>query len=202
VPLILQSPAFTQQNSALFITYDEDENGTNQVATIVITNSTNSVPAGYRSAVAYTHYSLLKTVEWAWGLAPLTGNDAAAQPMADFFGAAPLSPAPTPAPTPTPPPVPGNGYAISLSASSTTAGAGQSVNLSGVANRDIGPTPYGLSIIDTTTGQEVAHVGSGSTIAAAVSQSVPTTHSYVAMVCNSGGANPQASSAPVTITWS
>ena len=202
VPLILQSPAFTQQNSALFITYDEDENGTNQVATIVITNSTNNVPAGYRSGVAYTHYSLLKTVEWAWGLAPLTGNDGAAQPMADFFGAAPLSPAPTPAPTPSPPPVPGNGYAISLSASSTTAGAGQSVNLSGVANRDVGPTPYGLSIIDTTTGQEVVHVGSGSTIAASVSQSVATTHSFVAMVCNTGGANSQASSTPVTVTWS
>jgi acid phosphatase len=204
VPLILQSPAFTQQNSALFITYDEDDNGTNQVATIVITNSTNNVPAGYRSGVAYTHYSLLKTVEWAWGLAPLTGNDTAAQPMADFFGAAPLTPAPTPPPTPapSPPPVPGNGYTISLSASSTTAATGQPVSLTGTANRDIAPTPYGLSIIDTTTGQEVAHVGSGSVIAATVSQSAATTHSYVAMVCNRGGANAQASSTPVTITWS
>src|SRR5439155_441046 len=142
----------------------------------------------------------LKTVEWAWGLAPLTANDTAAQPMADFFGAAPLSPAPTPAPTPAP--VPSTGYAISLSARSTTAATGQPVNPGGTANRDLGPTPCGLSIIDTTTGQEVAHVGSGSTITAAVSQSVATTHSYVAMVCNRGGANSQASSTPVTITWS
>jgi DNA-binding transcriptional regulator LsrR (DeoR family) len=56
--------------------------------------------------------------------------------------------------------------------------------------------------MDTTTGQEVAHVGSGSTIATAVSQSTPGTHSYVAMVSNTGGANSQASSSPVTVTWS
>jgi acid phosphatase len=197
VPLILQSAAFTQQNSALFITYDEDETGTNQVATIVITNNTNNVPAGYRSGVAYNHYSLLKTVEWAWGLAPLTGNDTAAQPMADFFGAAPLTPAPTPAPVP-----PGTGYAISLSASSASPATGQPVNLTGTANRDVGPTPYGLSILDTTTGQEVAHVGSGAAIAATVSQSTPGTHRYVGLVSNQGGANAQASSSPVTITWS
>ena len=163
VPTILQSPAFTQQKSALFITYDEDENGPNQVLTIVITNSADNVPAGYRSGVAYNHYSLLKTVEWAWGLAPLTANDAAAAPMADFFGAAPLSPAPTPSPTPSsapasvppptaPPPVASNGYEISLSASSTAAVTGQPVSLTGTANLDVGPTPYGLSIADTTEG--------------------------------------------------
>src|SRR5207237_3656615 len=86
--------------------YDEDENGANQVLTLVFTNSAVNVPAGYRSGVAYNHYSLLKTVEWAWGLAPLTPNDAAAAPMADFFGAAPLSPAPTPTPGPTLAPTP------------------------------------------------------------------------------------------------
>ncbi|TMK44348.1 MAG: hypothetical protein E6G66_14185, partial [Actinobacteria bacterium] len=225
VPAILQSPAFTQQKSALFITYDEDENGANQVLTLVITNSAVNVPAGYRSGVAYNHYSLLKTVEWAWGLPPLTANDAAAAPMADFFGAAPLSPAPTPTPPPSPTPAPTpsptpssfpapapgptppppaatNGYEISLSASSTAAATGQSVNLTGTANFDVGPTPYGLSIVDTTTGQEIAHVQSGSMIAASVSQPAATTHSFVAMVCNSGGANAQASSTPVTITWS
>ena len=108
VPLILQSPAFTQQKSALFITYDEDESqdAADQVLTLVITNSAGDVPAGYRSGVAYTHYSLLKTIEWAWGLAPLTANDDAAQPMADFFGVAPLSPAPTPTPTPAATPTP------------------------------------------------------------------------------------------------
>jgi hypothetical protein len=35
--------------------------------------------------VAYNHYSLLRTIELAWGLAPLTANDAAAAAMDDFF---------------------------------------------------------------------------------------------------------------------
>ena len=45
------------------------------------------MPKGFRSDVAYTHYSLLRTIESAWNLAPLTANDAAASPMADFFPA-------------------------------------------------------------------------------------------------------------------
>jgi hypothetical protein len=35
--------------------------------------------------VAYNHYSLLRTVEVAWGLNPLTANDAQAAVMSDFF---------------------------------------------------------------------------------------------------------------------
>jgi len=66
IPMILRSPAFTQQNSVLFLTYDEDDNGANQVPTMVIANTTNNVPAGFRSVVAYTHYSLLKTIEASW----------------------------------------------------------------------------------------------------------------------------------------
>ncbi len=119
------------------------------------------------------------------------------------------TPLPSPSPTPTPTPVPGppppvttNGFAISLTASATSAGVGSPVNLTGTANRDIGPTPYGLSIFDTSTGQELAHVGSGSVIAVSVSQPSVATHSFVAMVCNPGGINSQASSSPVTVTWS
>jgi hypothetical protein len=33
----------------------------------------------------YNHYSLLRTVEVAWGLGPLTTNDAQATVMTDFF---------------------------------------------------------------------------------------------------------------------
>ena len=84
VPTILNSPAFTNQTSLLVITFDEDDSSLgNQIATLVIAKS---VPAGFRSAVRYDHYSLLKTVEASWGLASLTTNDAGAQPMADFFG--------------------------------------------------------------------------------------------------------------------
>ena len=70
------------------ITWDEDDNAPgNQVATLVIADG---VPPGFRSAVAYSHYSLLRTIELAWGLAPLTANDAGATVMSDFFLGFPL----------------------------------------------------------------------------------------------------------------
>jgi hypothetical protein len=43
----------------------------------------------FRSAVAYNHYSLLRTIELAWGLAPPTANDAGATVMSDFFPGVP-----------------------------------------------------------------------------------------------------------------
>ena len=83
VPAILNSAAYTAQNSLLMITWDEDNSSSgNHVATLLIAKS---VPAGFRSGVHYTHYSLLRTVESAWGLSPLTGNDGGASPMSDFF---------------------------------------------------------------------------------------------------------------------
>jgi hypothetical protein len=48
---------------------------------------TEGVPAGYRSQIPYNHYSLLRTIETAWGLAPLTAGDAGAAVMSDFFPA-------------------------------------------------------------------------------------------------------------------
>jgi acid phosphatase len=83
IPKLLGAPAWTEQQSLLVITWDEDDNAPgNQVATLVIANQ---VAAGFRSAVAYNHYSLLRTIEVAWGLAPLTANDAQAAVMTDFF---------------------------------------------------------------------------------------------------------------------
>ena len=89
VPLILSSPAFTAQNSLLVITWDEDD-GTlaNQVPTLVVSSQ---VEPGYRSTLAYTHYSLLRTIEDAWSLAPLGPNDAAASPLSDFFSPSPTA---------------------------------------------------------------------------------------------------------------
>ena len=94
-----------------------------------------------------------------------------------------------------------NGYAISLSASSTAPAVGASVVLTATANQDVGPTPYGFSIFDATTGTELIHAGSGTTLSTTVSQSVATTHRYVAEICNSGGANAQADSAPAVVVW-
>jgi hypothetical protein len=86
IPVLLAAPAWTQQRSLLVITWDEDDNAPgNKVATFVIAKG---VPAGFRSSVAYNHYSLLRTVEVAWSLAPLTVNDAQAAVMSDFFATA------------------------------------------------------------------------------------------------------------------
>jgi hypothetical protein len=83
IPVILAAPAWTQQRSLLVITWDENDNAPgNRVATLVIADG---VPAGFQSSASYNHYSLLRTVEAAWGLSPLTVNDARAAVMGDFF---------------------------------------------------------------------------------------------------------------------
>lgn len=90
VPQILASPAW-RNNGVLFITFDEGEDAGGcctyaqggQVFTLVISPL---VRPGFTSTTAYTHYSLLRTIEEAWRL-PLLGNagcDCTA-PMADFF---------------------------------------------------------------------------------------------------------------------
>lgn len=67
VPTILDSAAY-KSGGALFITFDEGadaDKSSNHVATIV---ASPLVPAGSRSAVPHTHYSLLRTLEEAWHL--------------------------------------------------------------------------------------------------------------------------------------
>ena len=84
LPSIFGSPAFTRQNSLLVLTWDEGNfTHRNQVATILV--APRHIRPGTRSAVRYNNYSLLRTIEVAWKLAPLTSNDARATPMADLF---------------------------------------------------------------------------------------------------------------------
>ena len=88
VPGILASSAF-QNGGVLFITWDEGESSAGccgnaaggQVATLVI--DPNGV-AGLRSTIAETHYSLLRTIEDAWGLSAL-GQAASAVAMREYF---------------------------------------------------------------------------------------------------------------------
>ncbi|MGA0566378.1 alkaline phosphatase family protein [Rathayibacter sp. KR2-224] len=78
VPRILASPAFTKQRSLLIVTFDEGDASDNVIPCIF------AGPAARPHAVstsAFTHYSLLRTIEDQLGLAPLTGQDAAAPPM-------------------------------------------------------------------------------------------------------------------------
>ena len=93
------------------------------------------------------------------------------------------------------------GYGVILAASTTNPAVGGSVVLTATSNQDVGPTPYGMSIFDVTTGTELVHVGSGTTASATVSQSSAIVHRYVAYICNSGGINIQADSSPVVVTW-
>jgi hypothetical protein len=90
VPTILQSPAW-KDNGVLFITFDEGQTTAGccgnaaggRIATLVI--SPLGRP-GFVSETPYTHYSLLRTIESAWGLLLLgRANCDCALPMADFF---------------------------------------------------------------------------------------------------------------------
>lgn len=83
-PELLNSSAFKNSNSLLVVTFDEAEGGdhANRVPAILIGPS---VKTGFASAQPYSHYSLLHTIEAAWGLKPLTKNDANAPLMNEFF---------------------------------------------------------------------------------------------------------------------
>jgi len=95
VPALLASPAFTQQRSALAIVWDENEDtsgsGANQVAAIVVTSSelTGGQPHPLTSSFAYSHYSLLRTLEDVFGLAGHLRHaaDADVQTMTPLFAA-------------------------------------------------------------------------------------------------------------------
>jgi hypothetical protein len=82
VPRIIDSPAMA--DSVLFITWDEgstDIGGGGRVATIVVSPLAG---AGTTSAIPHTHYSLLRTIEDAWGLGCL-GHACAANDLGEFF---------------------------------------------------------------------------------------------------------------------
>ena len=82
VPKILASPAFTRERSLLVITFDEGDAADNVVPCVF---AGSAVRGHTVSSTAFTHYSLLRTIEDAWGLPPLTTNDARASSMASLL---------------------------------------------------------------------------------------------------------------------
>ena len=94
VPALMATPQYQAGNTAIFITWDEDENsgGNNRSPTIVVSPYTEAV----KVATAYNHYSLLRTAEDLLGL-PALGNAASASPMESAFG---LTGSPPPPPSP------------------------------------------------------------------------------------------------------
>jgi hypothetical protein len=82
VPKITRSTAFG--NSLLVITWDEGTTnlgGGGHVATVLISPKT---PIGKRSTIAHNHYSLLRTIEDAWGLGCLN-RTCGANDLREFF---------------------------------------------------------------------------------------------------------------------
>ena len=82
-PTILDSQAFAA-GGVLIVTFDEDagnDPGGGHIATIV---ASPSVPAGFRSAEPHDHYSVLRTIQNAWGLDCLA-ESCPATPMREFF---------------------------------------------------------------------------------------------------------------------
>jgi hypothetical protein len=88
VPVILKSRAF-QDDGVLFITWDEGSTdagccsaaGSGRVSTLVISPA---VKSAFQSSMTETHYSLLRTIEDAWGLSPL-GGAGQSSPMTEYF---------------------------------------------------------------------------------------------------------------------
>ena len=84
LPAILNSPACTVDKCLLILTWDEDDGSQgNQVLTIFAGSGAKT--GGVTSAVSYTHFSMLRTVENIFGLPTQTSNDAAASPMNDLL---------------------------------------------------------------------------------------------------------------------
>jgi hypothetical protein len=85
------SPAWTQQKSLLILTFDEGATKAygpsypNRVPTLLI-GSQNTVKTGYTSSQRTDQYGLLRTVDKALGLSPLTNNDAYAATVDDAWG--------------------------------------------------------------------------------------------------------------------
>lgn len=82
LPVILDSPAFT--DGVVFLTWDEgttNEGGGGTVATLVISPLARG---GFTSATPHSHYSLLRTIEEAWGL-PCLGDACRANDLAELF---------------------------------------------------------------------------------------------------------------------
>jgi hypothetical protein len=76
---ILASPAYRSGGTAVFVVWDEPT----PMPVLVISPTT---PAATTSAVAFDHYSLLRTTEELLGLGPLLGRAAAATSMRTEFG--------------------------------------------------------------------------------------------------------------------
>ncbi len=80
LPTILNSAAFTTTNSVVYLTFDEGTTNTNGGGHIFTMALTHTMTPGYKSTNTQPHYSMLRTIETAWGM-PFLGNAASASLM-------------------------------------------------------------------------------------------------------------------------
>ena len=83
VPQILNRPGW-QDDDVLFVTWDEGSTNLKGGGRIPLLVISNRVRRGFQSAIASNHYSLLRTVEDAWGLGCLN-HSCEASNLSEFF---------------------------------------------------------------------------------------------------------------------
>ena len=91
-------------------------------------------------------------------------------------------------------------WSVTLGATATSVTPGTSVTLTAKANRDVAPTPYFLAIL-ASDNSVVTYCKSGKTCTASVSSSTAASRTYRAVVGESNGASPLATSGKVAVAW-
>jgi hypothetical protein len=82
IPRILASPAYTN-NGAIFIVWDEGVNGDGPIGMIALSPLARG--NGYVNYLPYTHSSLLRSVQEAFGVGPLLNDATNAINLSDLF---------------------------------------------------------------------------------------------------------------------
>src|SRR6266704_2023053 len=172
VPKILSSAIFTTQNAALFVTFAESSG-----------SSVGNVPAiwagpiakiKFQSSKSYDHYSLLTTIETAWGLSPLTSEDSSASAMIEFFkNLAPQT---------------------SLSYPSTHPVVGDSIGFSSTATGGIPPYTFSWNF-----GESTSNMQGGTSLPNTMTHTYPSAGTYTVTV-NATDTNGRIGSASATVT--
>ena len=85
VPVILNSAAY-KNGGALFITWDESEQGDHPIGMIVMSAKAK---AGYSNNLAYSHSSTLRTFQEIFGVTPMLGGASNATDLSDLFSTFP-----------------------------------------------------------------------------------------------------------------
>src|SRR2546425_4883626 len=185
VPNILNSLAFQNQRSALFIVFDEGTgycplNGSSESCLYAVWAGPVA-KTSFSSSRLYNHYSLTKTIEINWNLAALTSNDAGATAMTEFFN--PTSPAPD--------------FSISASPSSLSVNAGSTStltitltslnNFAGTVTLSSTGSPAGLSLSLNPSSVSLSSGGTGTTTLTVSTQSSTPAGSYTVTVTGSSG---------------